>query len=235
MKKLLVPIMLVALTAGMIMHYGVRDFFMPPAVRRSRSLSLQELQQKAREAEERFNKKKEDAASVAMAYMNLGRRQVEEEQWNPAISSLGKSVKYGRDSSRLYYYLGLAYANRGKESGSSDDIDAAIQFYRAALEKQPDFNDARYGLAMVLYLIKNQGDQAIPHLVAILKDDPLFHPASFALGRIYYEKGDLQRALSVYESLCDILEERGSFDMKETYEEKCRSNRNRILREMTAK
>jgi tetratricopeptide (TPR) repeat protein len=53
------------------------------------------------------------------------------------------------------YALGLAYANRGYDRSDEKDFEQAESYYRKSLEKHPGYEDAMYGLAVLLYYHRN--------------------------------------------------------------------------------
>ena len=120
--------------------------------------------------------------------------------------------------------LGIAYANRAKELGKKKDIDKALHHYRRALELNDKLYDAEYAIAMVYYHVKKDTSEAIKRLEKLVRKEPDYFQARFALGTIHYAKGNFPRALSVYENLHSDLERKRDSPVIEEMRKKCKEN-----------
>lgn len=169
---------------------------------------------------------------IGVLYQNLGGKYNEKGAWDPAIDALEKALSYGRNTSLVHYQLGIAYANRGTQLESKDDIDKALAHYEKALQMDPNFIEAKYGLAILLFYQKDNRVKAIQLMEEITKQKPTFYRARFALGRFYYENKDLNRSLSIYQDLYTDLEKLDS-PLANEYKQACKENIQRITAELT--
>lgn len=61
-----------------------------------------------------------------------------------------------------------------------------------------------------------------------------YYRAHFALGKLYYEQGKPEKALSVYESLYSELEKKsGDSDLIKEYREQCAENIRQLMKELS--
>lgn len=170
---------------------------------------------------------------IGVLYQNLGGKYNEKGAWDPAIDALQKALGYGRSTPLVHYQLAIAYANRGTQLENKDDIDKGQMHYEKALQIDPNFIEAKYGLAILLFYQKdNSRKKAVQLMEEIAKQKPTFYRARFALGRFYYENKDLNKSLSVYQDLYTDLEKMDSPLAKE-YKQACKENIQRITTELT--
>jgi tetratricopeptide (TPR) repeat protein len=97
------------------------------------------------------------------------------------------------DPDRLFT-LGLAQ--------SEADVDAAIENFRRVLALAPRHTLARYNLALVLKRADRQAD-AVAELERALAIEPRAE-AQYTLGVIYWQQGDLARAVSALRAAVDL-------------------------------
>ncbi len=172
---------------------------------------------------------------LAQQYMLLGSVYLEKKMWDMAIDAMQKAMKYGESGAAVFYQMGLAYANKGYDFDNARDFETAEQYYRKSLEKQPGYNDAAYGLAILLFYHRNGRDEAMKIVAEIIERNPSFYPARFAQAKFYYESGNKADALKVYEILHDDLSKLPESGMINEYRDRCKENITQIMAEMSAK
>ena len=114
---------------------------------------------------------------------------------------------------------------------NKDDIDKAVYHYEKALQMEPNYIEAKYGLAILLFYRKNERSKAIQIMDEIAKQNPKFYRARFALGRFYYENKDPGKSLSIYQDLYTDLDKMDS-PLATEYRQACKENIQRITSEM---
>ena len=87
-------------------------------------------------------------------------------------------------SSHEYLAEGYEYANKG-------DYSIAIEFFKKALEIDPNNKDAYYGVGYAYELLNNY-PQAIAYYNKVLEIDPNHVNSNFSIGRIYFNQGVIQ-------------------------------------------
>jgi Tfp pilus assembly protein PilF len=87
----------------------------------------------------------------------------------------------------------------GWKSLEQGDPARAAQAFAGALAQRPDEPVLLFGAAVAAQL-QGQVATARPRLLRALEVNPRFTPASLLLGEIFYQEGDLDRAIAVYEA-----------------------------------
>ena len=107
-----------------------------------------------------------------------------------------------KDLGECYYFLGLA----ASEYEERDNFfSKSRQYYLKTLELEPDLTEARYGLGLLLFFGFDEVGGAIGEMQKILEHETKHVGAHFALGRFYYEIGELNKSLGEYIALTRIL------------------------------
>jgi len=166
-------------------------------------------------------------------YNQLGTKYLESKTWDPAIDAFIKAIKYGKSSSEVHYSLGLAYANRGKDAGGSDDFETAENQYRRALEISPDNKRASYALAILLFYKKNEKDRALTIMETVAANNKKFYDSRFALARFYYEMDMPERSLRTYEDLYSDLQKLPDSDVSREYKNAAKENIGTLMQELS--
>jgi tetratricopeptide (TPR) repeat protein len=164
-------------------------------------------------------------------YNNLGNKYLDGSEWDSAIEAFNNSLKYRRLNQITLYSLGLAFGNKGKISGNSDDLKKARFYYEKSLEIEPDYSSSAYALSVLLFFELDEKEKAVKILENITAKKKSFYIAHFALGRFYYELGELKKSLNVYESLCSELEKQPDSEIIINYRKQCSDNSSRIRSE----
>jgi tetratricopeptide (TPR) repeat protein len=186
----------------------------------------------------RLEKEKyKDATTIsrlAEQYNLIGTFYLERHIWDLTIDSFDNSMKYGNRSADAFYSLGLAYANRGVEKNSTDDVNKAEYNYRKAIEINKNLFDAKYALAILLFYHREKGkDEAQTLINEILVKNHAYYPARFANGRFNYELGNKEKALTIYQELASDLNKLPPSGISNDYKKECSNNITRIMSELS--
>jgi tetratricopeptide (TPR) repeat protein len=232
----LLVILVVIIAFVFIKRNNYRDLFKLKAVKNVEGdRNIKELQKKASKYENLLKDKIDTSAKLGNVYKELGEKHLKHENWIQAIESLNKSIGYGHSSSRVHYMLGVAYANIAKKTNDVKKYDTSEFHYKEALKESPRYFEARYGLGLVLYYGKKLKKKGKVYVEQVVVDMPSFHSARFALARIYYEEGNLDKSLSTYESLLSDLDKKKSTKQIEKDKEQIKDNISRIMLEISGK
>jgi len=211
---------------------AVKNLFIPGAVKKVRSSDLEKMQKEADESAKRYRAQLESAEKVRTNYEKLGRRYADNGNWTPAIDCLTKALGYGSVSADTHYVLGASYANRAKETGNKNDMDMAESHYTKSMTKNPELVSAQYGLGLLVFYLKKDYPRGIQIMKELTVRKPDFFEGRFALGRLYYENGEVARALSVYEDLYSALQSRKDSNVTQEMRDNCKANITRIMNEL---
>ncbi|MDY6935393.1 MAG: tetratricopeptide repeat protein [Spirochaetota bacterium] len=212
-----------------------QDYFTFKSVRTVSKENIKELTERASKHEEILNEKIESADNLGIIYQQLGEKYLDRRVWNLAIESLEKAVGYGQDTSIVHYSLAIAYANRGQEVASDEDIRKAENHYKRALEITPNYYDASYGLGILLFYAKGDKEEGLKIIEGLIIKNRDYYRARFVLGRFYYELGRLNKSLSIYESLYSDLNTLTDSPQTKEYRKSCQENIERIILELSRK
>ncbi|MDA3901605.1 MAG: tetratricopeptide repeat protein [Spirochaetes bacterium] len=228
---LLVPALLAGCTVDQFL-----DYFMPKSVRRvttgEQTEDLKELMQKAKGFEDQIEEKIEAGDRLANVYEALAAVYLVRKNWQLSIQFFEKTIALGNGEHEVHRRLGVAYANRARELGQQNDYDKALYHYNLAIEKKPDNYDALYGSALILFFEKNEHEKAFDRIQTIVEKKPDYYEARFAYGRMLYESGNRNSALTVYQSLVESLQ--SDPESRKQYESDAMVNVSRITRELAA-
>jgi tetratricopeptide (TPR) repeat protein len=132
------------------------------------------------------------AAILALSLATYARNEV----WRDGVKLWENAVAGSPGKARPRYYLGLAYAAKGR-------IGEAIEEYRKSLAIKPDYADVHYGLG---YAYANQGrfDEAIEEYRAFLKLRPDFAPVRNNLAVLYMNQGRNEDAIREFQILLEL-------------------------------
>ncbi len=221
--------------AAIVALSGCGDLSCPGSnpLRSSRSNAIADLKKKAAEYESR-PAAGDRTARLGQIYYDLGMKYLEDGNWDQAVASFEKSMEYGKKSAAVHYYAAVSYANRGKELEREEDIRRAEYHYRQATAINPDYLDAHYGLAILVYYEKGDTATGTVMMERIVARSRTYYRAQFALGKFYYEQGRPEKALSVYESLHSELEKKtGDSALLKEYREQCAENIRQLMKELS--
>jgi len=127
------------------------------------------------------------------------------------IASAWRQATFWRDNKTLWTHAiactsgnALAYTNLGNVLGSEGRLDEAIEYYRKAVQAQPDFFKAHFNLGNALLYGKGQRDEAIAHYQKALKIKPDFAEGHCDLGDAFFFSGRLDEAIAEYRRTLEI-------------------------------
>jgi len=97
---------------------------------------------------------------------------------------------------RGYYSLGIV-------KKKSNRIEEAIEYYRMAIQLNPNYAEAHYNLGFA-YGLLGRGDEDLEHTLKAVKLNPAFAGAHFNLGVTYTERKALSDAQREFETVLRI-------------------------------
>ncbi len=166
-------------------------------------------------------------------YEQLGERYLQARAWDRSIEYLEKAITSGRNAPNVHYLLGLAYANRGKDLGKSEDFSAAELHYRRSLEFGMVNNDSAYALSILLFYHAERKSEAVKLMEEYVRTNKKSYQGRFGLAKMYYETGEVSRSIGVYEELCPDLERLPDSPLSKEYREACRRNLQQVASELS--
>ena len=230
MKKLLKIIILISCGLYIITGCGNEIYRRFRAAKKlARSNKPEDWEKAIKEFEDIINIQVEAREYQGLLYRKLAERHMQYEHWNDAVKYLKKALEILPNEGILHYRLGVCYSQLSRSADNKkrkEFIKKAEQEYKLALKLNPDLTGPLFGLGIIYFYVYNDYDKGIEYMTKVLQKDPRNIDAHFALGRFYYEMGDLSKSLEFYKALLGLVPEDS-----EEYEQ-VKKNIARIYKEM---
>ena len=172
---------------------------------------LRELQ-RWDEAAQAYGKAIELKPDFALSHHNLGDILVKKEDWEGAIAAYQKAIDLDPNFVWSYYNLAEVYVKL-------DQWDEAVEAYRQVLKIKPDLTEVEEKLNRALHQqVKTRLETALSYYRKAIKNDPTdvesyqkaleIKPDDaelyFGLGNAWIAKGEVEKAIAVYQSAIRI-------------------------------
>ena len=141
----------------------------------------------------------------------LGSRYLDEGMYGDALAAFEKAIMYYPANPNLSYYVGLCagymadasldYGATGDLSKRENYLKLAESAYSRAIELNPTYTRALYGLAVLYVFELDESAKAIPLLEKFLTIETKDTDAMFVLARAYYVNYEFQLAIDMYDRI----------------------------------
>ena len=141
----------------------------------------------------------------------LGSRYLDEGMYGDALAAYEKAIMYYPANPNLYYYVGLCagymadasldYNATGDLSKRENYLKLSESAYTRAIELNPTYTRALYGLAVLYVFELDESAKAIPLLEKFLTIETRDTDAMFVLARAYYVNYEFQLAIDMYDRI----------------------------------
>ncbi len=202
--------------------------------RQYRGPGISELLVTIADQERRVKSGDESPDKLALSYQKLGEKYLENGMFDASIETFSKALALGRENPLVHYSLGVAYANRAKDGKAIADIEKSEFHYRKALAINPSYKSAAYGLAILLFYVKDEKDEGIKMLESLVEGRKSMYHERMALGRLYYDAGRYSTALSHYQTLCADLDAARDNPLISEYRKACRDNAHKLMESISS-
>ncbi len=128
----------------------------------------------------------------------MGIKYLRQNKFQEAKAEFDYALKKNNWNPEFYYAIGLA-------NSKLSDYDGAVRDFKKALKLNPDFSEARNGLALTFALQKRFND-AIKEWKKVLAD-PTYHykeTVHFNMANAYYEISDFESARENYNAVLSV-------------------------------
>lgn len=152
-------------------------------------------------------------AQSGMWYKLLGTRYLDERMYRKAYDAFRQAILYYPDNAHLYYYIAICagyIANSELDFDAKGDIETAeranyLKFsesaYLRALEIDPKYYRAMYGIGVLYVFELDRPADAIPYLERFLDIQKRDSDAMFVLARAYYQTYQFDKAVVLYDQI----------------------------------
>ena len=138
----------------------------------------------------------------------LATRYMDNKMYGQALNAFENAITYYPANPNLYYYVGVCagyLANASLDYDITGDIPARDHYlklsesaYKRAIDLNPNYVRALYGLAVLYVFELNESQLAIPLLEKVLSIEKGNTSAMFVLARAYYVNYEFQLAIDMY-------------------------------------
>jgi tetratricopeptide (TPR) repeat protein len=168
-----------------------------------------------KDAIEKYGRRVEDVSmaqsQIGIWYKILGTRYLDGEMYGEALKTFQKAIEFYPENSNLYYYVGMCagymaksaldYNATGSTAGKYNYLKLSETAYARALELEPRYVRALYGISVIYVFELEEPEKAIPHLEKLLEIDTKHLDAMFVLARAYYSTYQFDKAVSIYDRI----------------------------------
>ena len=134
--------------------------------------------------------------------------------YGEALKYYQKAIEYFPTNQNLYYWVGvcagymakasLDYNGSGNFSQKENYLKLSESAYLRALELEPTYARAMYGLAILYVFDLNESEKAIPLLEKLLTIDTRNTDAMMVLANAYYQNYEFDKAVELYDKIISI-------------------------------
>lgn len=170
-----------------------------------------------KDAIDKYEKRVEDIvgaqSQTGIWYKILATRYIDKAMYGEALDALRAAIQYYPSNQNLFYYVGVCAGYMAKSTldfGEGDCkadreryLGLAESGYKRALEIQPDYSRAMYGLGVLYTFEMNQPEKAVPLLENFLTIQTKDTSGMFVLARAYYMTGRYDEAVSTYDKIIE--------------------------------
>lgn len=174
------------------------------------------------EAIQKYDARAQDLAltegQVGIWYKILGTRYLDQQMYGKALECFQNALTYYPDNANLYYYVGtcagymanasLDYEANGTTSESAikkmNYLHLSENAYLQALEIDPNYYRALYGIGVLYVFELGENEKAIPYLERFLATQTKDTSAMFVLARAYYATYQFDKAVAMYDRIIEL-------------------------------
>lgn len=144
-------------------------------------------------------------------YKILASRYLDKQMYGKALENYQKAIEFYPANQNLYYYVGvcagymasasLDYNATGSTSQKQRYLRLAEEAYLRAIELEPRYARALYGLGVLYVFELGENEKAIPYLETLLSVETRNTDAMFILARAYYATFEFDKAVELYDRI----------------------------------
>ncbi len=177
----------------------------------SNPTTIEELE----EAIAKYQTRVEDIVSaetrIGSWYKILGTRYFDNKMYGKALETFQTAIEYYPANQNLFCYVGMCagymakaaldYSASGNNPLRENYLNLAESAYLRAIELEPRYVRALYGLSIIYVFEKDEPEKAIPHLELVTEIEKRNFSALMVLARAFYSTGESDRAVEIYDKI----------------------------------
>lgn len=146
---------------------------------------------------------------IGLWYKILATRYLDNGMYAKALENFRTAIEFFPQNQNLYYYVGLCAGFMSKAaleydfpntlSQKAHYLNLAESAYLRAIELEPRYERALYGLSILYVFELDQPEKAIKYLETILDIEKRNFDAMMVLARAYYVTGNGEKSIDLYD------------------------------------
>ena len=150
-------------------------------------------------------------SQIGIWYKLLATRYLDQKMYGEALKTFQTAIQYYPANQNLYYYVGLCAGYMAKGALDYTATENTAERYRylklsesaylRAIELEPRYARALYGIGVLYVFELDDCEKAIPHLEKLLTIETKNVDAMFVLARAYYVTYQFDKAVSLYDRI----------------------------------
>lgn len=176
--------------------------------------SIEELKDAISKYEERVADIQLANSQIGIWHKILATRYLDKKMYGEALKSFQTALQYYPDNQNLYYYVGLCagymshasmdFDADGREEKRENYLKLSEEAYLRAIEIEPRYARALYGLSVLYVFELGEDEKAIPYLEKLLTIETKNIDAMFVLARAYYMNYEFDKAVDMYDKILSL-------------------------------
>ena len=164
-------------------------------------------------------------SQIGIWYKILGTRYLDTKMYGEALKCFEKALEFYPNNQNLYYYVGVCagymshaamdFAGSGSHEKRYNYLKLAEEAYLQAIEIDPKYVKALYGIGVLYVFELEEPEKAIPHLEKLLTIDTKNIDAMFVLARAYYSSYDFEKSIAMYDKIINTSKYQETIDSAE--------------------
>lgn len=150
-------------------------------------------------------------SQIGIWYKLLATRYLDQKMYGEALKTFQTAIQYYPANQNLFYYVGLCAGYMAKAAldfnatGSTSErynyLKLSESGYLRAIELEPRYARALYGIGVLYVFELDDCEKAIPHLETLLTVETKNVDAMFVLARAYYVTAQFDKAVALYDRI----------------------------------
>ncbi len=150
-------------------------------------------------------------AQIGIWYKILATRYLDNKMYGEALKNYQMAIQYYPANQNLFYWVGvcagymaqasLDYNGTGSSTEKYNYLKLAESAYLRAIELEPGYVRALYGLGVLYTFEFGEHEKAIPYLEKAISIEKKNTDIMFVLARVYYATGNTDGAVELYDRI----------------------------------
>lgn len=163
---------------------------------------IAEIEEQIEQYRDIVEEKVQATGELGVYYKLLARAYVNRRMFGPALDALEQAIRIETDNAVVFYRAGVAAGHLAKAAASQAEamryFETAERYYRRAIELDPEYLDALYGLAVLYAFELDRPEEALSLLERATTVNPNRARPYMLMGRVLLELDRPEEAAEAY-------------------------------------